>query len=109
MLHNDNLKSPKTQGTNFSMVPDDGKIATRWISSFPQTIYYKGEYYRPDENGDYFPIPLDSIKREILQFLKMAEVEGYRVTASRLYSVVELARIEIAITSKDFILTGGAK
>lgn len=99
-------KFNNTQGTILGNIPDDSELARRWINQNPQTYYYKKEFLRP-VSGVYKAINKDVILQEILRVLQAAADEGYRASARRLYSVMELARIEIAVTSENFIAVGG--
>jgi len=108
MYPKNNLNSKKPQGTNFSEVPDDSQLAARWIADHPQTIYYQKKYYRPANDG-YIEISKDIIRQEIYNVLLLAVSEGCRVNNRCLNSMMELARIEIAVTSENYFKTGGEK
>jgi len=78
-------------------VPTDDELATRWLSTHPATAWGLGEFRRY-ENGVWPMVSQDVIRREIQDVLKASKVDGVRPTARLLNSVMELARIEIALT-----------
>lgn len=109
MFKNNKSSFKKPQGTISNSIPCDSDLADRWINQYPLTIWYNKKFYRPNNDGDYIAITRDSIAFEILQIMKAASPEGYRPTAKRMYSVLELARIVIAVTKENFIMAGGGK
>lgn len=106
MYTKNNLNSQIPQGTNLQTAPDDSQLAARWVAQFPQTVYYKGKYYRPSIDG-FIVIDKDIIRQEIYMILLQAVSEGCRVNRRRLNSVMELARLDI-LANENFI-AGGAK
>lgn len=109
MYKNNKSSLKKPQGTISNSIPSDSNLADRWINQYPLTIWYNKKFYRPNDDGVYIAIEEMLIKQEILRVMREAEAENYRPTAKRMYSVLELARVEIAVTKENFIMAGGEK
>lgn len=109
MFKNNKSSLKKPQGTISNIIPNDSNLADRWINQYPLTIWYNKKFYRPNDDGVYIAIEEMLIKQEILRVMREAEAENYRPTAKRMYSVLELARVEIAVTKENFIMAGGEK
>ncbi len=109
-MYKNNISNFKNaQGTIFHGIPSDSNLADRWINQYPLTIWHNKKFYRPNDAGVYFVVDEMIIKQEILKVMREAEAENYRPTAKRMYSVLELARIVIAVTKENFIVAGGEK
>jgi len=98
-----NYAPPDTQGiavtipaVGRSKAPDDSELAARWIMYNRQSAWGLGDF-RKYKDGIWPPIDKDVIRKEIKAVLEKARPEGIRPSQGLLSSVVELARIEIAI------------
>lgn len=87
------LQVPTTQKTR---VPDDSQLAARWIMYNRQAKWGMGEW-RKYKDGIWSPVDKDVIKQEIKSVIDKAKPEGVKSTAGILSSVMELARVDIAI------------
>lgn len=79
-----------------SRAPDDSQLAARWVLHNRQSAWGMGEW-RKYKDGIWSPIDKDVIKQEIKTVVDQAKSEGIRATAGLVNSVMELARIDIAI------------
>lgn len=78
--------------------PDDSQLAARWIVHNRFAKWGMGEW-RKYKDGIWPPIDKDVIRQEIKTVIDKAKPEGVKSTAGLLASVMELARIEIAVPS----------
>lgn len=78
--------------------PDDSELAQRWITYNRNAAWGIGEW-RKYNDGVWSPVDKDIIRQEIKNVLDRARVDGVRPSSGMLASVLELARIEIAIPS----------
>lgn len=76
--------------------PDDSQLAARWIIHNRQARWGMGEW-RKYKDGIWPPVDKDVIRQEIKTVIDKAKLEGVKSTAGLLASVMELARIDIAI------------
>jgi putative DNA primase/helicase len=81
--------------------PDDSQLAARWIVYNRLTKFGLGEWRRY-KNGIWVPIDKDLIKREIKSVIDRAKIEGVKNSAGLVASVLELARIDVAISSDQW-------
>lgn len=81
--------------------PDDSQLAARWLAANTLTAYGMGDFRRYD-GGIWAAVEIDPIRKELKAIIDAARFEGVRPTNGRLVSVMELARIEIAITSNQW-------
>lgn len=77
-------------------VPDDSQIAARWIYKNRDVRWGVGEWRRY-KDGIWTPIDKDIIRHDIKTVIDQAKPEGVKSTAGLLSSVLELARIDIAV------------
>lgn len=95
----DNLAIPLPQSSPVKgRAPDDSQLAARWILHHRQTKWGVGEW-RKYNNGIWLPVDKDIIRQEIKSIIDKAKPEGVKSTAGLVASVMELARIDVAITS----------
>lgn len=87
---------PSPQGQYKPRTPDDSELAARWIVHNRHAAWGVGEW-RKYKEGIWQPVDKDVIKQEIKRILEQAKMDGVRTSAGLLSSVMELARIEIAI------------
>jgi len=76
--------------------PDDSTLAARWLATQPLTAWGMGDFRRY-EGGIWAAVDRDGIRKEIKRILDNARPEGLRATSGRLESVLELARVDIAV------------
>ncbi|MCL4561928.1 MAG: phage/plasmid primase, P4 family [Chloroflexi bacterium] len=81
--------------------PTDDDLAKQWISQNPHTAYGLGEFRRYDD-GIWKPVPLDDIKKEILNVVTAAKPNGIRPTQSLCDSVREMARTLISVPAEKW-------
>jgi len=82
-----------------SGTPTDDELGARWLAQYPNTAYGLGEFRRY-EGGIWPALTEDLVKMEVAQVLEKAKAEGIRPTKGRLESVLELARVGIAIPNE---------
>lgn len=78
--------------------PDDSELAARWVAYNQKSAYGLGEW-RKYKDGIWPPIDRDVIKSEMKSILDRARVDGVRPSAGQLASVMELARVDVAIAA----------
>ena len=78
--------------------PDDSELAARWIAYNQHAAFGLGEW-RKYHDGYWQPIDRDVIKSEIKSVLDRARIDGVRPNAGQLASVMELARVDVAIAA----------
>lgn len=81
--------------------PDDSQLAARWIVKNRQAAYGLGQFRRYAE-GVWTPVDRDAIRKEVKAIIDNAKADGVRASAGLLSSVVELARVEIAIPAEKW-------
>lgn len=79
--------------------PDDSILAQRWQAYHRDTKWGVGEWRRYC-NGIWIPIEKDLVRQEMKLIIDRAKPEGVRSTSGLLSSVMELARIDIAIPAE---------
>lgn len=82
-------------------VPDDSQLAARWIIHNRQAKWGMGEW-RKYKDGIWLPVDKDVIRQEIKSVIDKAKPEGVKSTAGILSSVMELARVDIAIPADQW-------
>lgn len=78
--------------------PDDSELAARWVSYNRNAAFGLGEW-RKYADGVWSPVDRDVIKAEMKAVLDRARVDGVRPNAGQLSSVMELARVDVAIAA----------
>ncbi len=78
--------------------PDDSELAARWISYNRHAAWGLGDF-REYKDGIWEIVDKDTIRKSVKQIIDRARYEGVKSSAALLGSVVELARIEIAVSS----------
>jgi len=81
--------------------PDDSQLAARWIVKNRQAAYGLGQFRRYAD-GVWTPVDRDAIRKEVKAIIDHAKADGVRASAGLLSSVVELARVEIAIPAEKW-------
>jgi len=81
--------------------PDDEELSARWILSNRHTAFGLGEF-RKYANGIWPIVDKDIIRKEIKKVLSRARSEGIRPNNGMLSSVVEMARVEIAVPNEKW-------
>jgi putative DNA primase/helicase len=81
--------------------PDDSQLAARWIVKNRQAAYGLGQFRRYAD-GVWTPVDRDAIRKEVKAIIDNAKADGVRASAGLLSSVVELARVEIAIPAEKW-------
>lgn len=87
------IQVPSLQKTR---VPDDSQLAARWILHNRNAKWGLNEW-RKYKDGIWLPVDKDIIRQEIKTIIDRAKPEGVKSTASLLSSVMELARVDIAV------------
>lgn len=83
-------------GEDYDTGPTDDELGARWLAAHPETAYGLGEFRRYAA-GVWSALALDAVRAEVLKILVEARAEKIKPTASKLGSVVELARVSVAI------------
>lgn len=78
--------------------PDDSQLAARWIAYNRNSRWGVGEW-RKYKDGIWPLVDKDVIKQEIKSVIDKAKPEGVKSTAGLLASVMELARVDIAVSA----------
>lgn len=95
----DAIRSAKTQlqtATGLSVKPTDDELAERWLAKHPHTAYGLGEFRRY-KDGIWPELPLDDVKKEILEEIELAKDTGIKPTSRLLESVLEIARVKVSV------------
>jgi putative DNA primase/helicase len=88
--------SARPNGNNHKAKPTDDELRDRWLQLSPMTTYGLGDWRRY-EVGVWSVVHDDLIGREVMEVIETAKGEGVRPTASTIRSVMELARLKVAV------------
>lgn len=80
-------------------VPTDDELADLWMKMYPDTVYGLGDFRRYS-TGCWPVVPLAQVEGEILGIMENSKRDGYKPTAWKLKSIIELARIKLTIPNE---------
>lgn len=81
---------------NSQSVPTDDELAEKWLQNNPGTAYGLGEF-RKYKDGVWPVIPTNQIEGELLQIMEDAKRNGFKPSAFKLKSIMELSRIKCQV------------
>jgi putative DNA primase/helicase len=79
--------------------PTDDELADQWLKKYPDTTFGIGDFRRY-KGGCWPVVPTAQIEGEILEIMENAKRDGFKPTAWKLKSIIELSRIKSTIANE---------
>lgn len=83
------------------VVPTDDDLAEEWLNQYPETAYGLGEFRRYSA-GCWPIVPYNQVEAEILKIAQAFAQRGYKISAWKIKSAIELARIRVQVSNDQW-------